>query len=66
MSLLNRFGPKKTKSEAELSANEQKWAQTISSGTVSVKDIIAPPAIEVDFDFIKIGSTFFRTLFVVG
>lgn len=51
---------------ATLSANEQRWAQTLSAGTVSVKDIIAPPALEVDFDFLKIGSTYFRTLFVVG
>lgn len=44
----------------------KKWAQTLSKGTVSIKDIIAPPAIEVDFDYIKVGSTFWRTLFVVG
>ena len=43
-----------------------KWQEVLSRGIVSVKDIIAPPAIEVDFDFIKIGSTFYRTLFVVG
>ena len=44
----------------------QQWAQTIAKGTVSVKDIIAPAAIEVDFDYIKIGATYYRTLFVVG
>ena len=43
-----------------------KWQDVLSRGIVSIKDIIAPPAIEVDFDFIKIGSTFYRTLFVVG
>src|SRR5476651_1808416 len=31
-----------------------------------VKDIIAPPAIEVDFDYLKIGDHYFRTLFVAG
>lgn len=31
-----------------------------------VKDIIAPPAIEVDFDTLKIGDRYFRTLFVAG
>lgn len=65
MAILNFLGPK-IPQKTELSANEQKWARTISTGTVSVKDIIAPPAIEVDFDFLKIGSTYFRTLFVVG
>ncbi|MCR4324707.1 MAG: ATP-binding protein [Candidatus Curtissbacteria bacterium] len=64
--MLKLFGSKKTPEAVNLSANEQRWAQTISRGTVSVKDIIAPPAIEVDFDYIKIGSTFYRTLFVVG
>lgn len=65
MSLLNLFGPRKPQNP-ELSANQMRWAQTLSAGTVSVKDIIAPPAIEVDFDFIKVGTTYYRTLFVVG
>jgi conjugal transfer ATP-binding protein TraC len=63
---LNPLSRKKKEAKSELSKNEERWAKTISTGTVSVKDIIAPPAIEVDFDFVKIGSTFFRTLFVVG
>lgn len=36
------------------------------TGPLSVKDIIAPPAIEVDFDYLKIGDYFYRTLFVAG
>lgn len=32
----------------------------------NVQDTIAPPAIEVDFSHLKIGDTYFRTLFVVG
>lgn len=66
MSLFDVFLPKKPKAQTTLSENEKRWAQTLSAGIVSVKDIIAPPAIEVDFDYIKVGSTFFRTLFVVG
>ena len=38
----------------------------LSKGMVAVQDVIAPGAIEVDFDFIKIGSKYFRTLFVAG
>ncbi|MCL5411832.1 MAG: ATP-binding protein [Patescibacteria group bacterium] len=38
----------------------------IGQGMVDVKDIIAPPALEVDFDFVKIGNMFYRTLFVSG
>ena len=37
-----------------------------SSAPLTVKDIIAPPAIEVDFDFLKIGTYFYRTMFVAG
>lgn len=65
MSIFNPFGQPKPK-QTQLTAKEQQWVQTLSAGTVSVKDIIAPPAIEVDFDFIKVGSTFYRTIFVVG
>ncbi|MBI5018936.1 ATP-binding protein [Candidatus Gottesmanbacteria bacterium] len=31
-----------------------------------VTDIIAPPAIEVDFDLLKIGDWYYRSLFVAG
>lgn len=65
MAFFNLFASKKPKT-TPLSASQQRWAQTLSTGTVSVKDIIAPGAIEVDFDYLKIGSTYFRTLFVVG
>ncbi len=33
---------------------------------LTIKDIIAPPVIEVDFDYLKISGKYFRTLFVVG
>lgn len=36
------------------------------SGPPTIRDLIAPPAIEVDFDTIKIGDLYFRTLFVAG
>jgi len=38
----------------------------LGKGMVSIQDIIAPPAIEVDFDHLKIGNKYFRTLFVAG
>lgn len=41
-------------------------AEEFAKGLVSVKDIIAPAAVEVDFDHIKINSAYFRTLFVAG
>ncbi len=35
-------------------------------GLVSIKDVIAPESIEVDFSFLRIGNKYFRTLFVAG
>ena len=39
---------------------------SLGRGIISVKDIIAPPAIDVDFNHIKIGGRYFRSLFVAG
>ncbi len=36
------------------------------TGPLTTRDIIAPPAIEVDFDFLTIGEQLVRTLFVAG
>ncbi len=41
-------------------------AKSFAKGMLSTKDIIAPSAVEVDFDFLKIGELFFRSLFVAG
>jgi hypothetical protein len=37
-----------------------------AQGLIDVKDIIAPSAIEVDFNHLKVGSKFFRSYFAVG
>ncbi len=66
MNLVSILKPKNKNPQESLSDKEKQWSQSLAKGVVSVKDIIAPPAIEVDFDYIKIGSTYFRTLFVVG
>jgi conjugal transfer ATP-binding protein TraC len=36
------------------------------TGALNIQDIIAPPVVELDFDKIKIGERYFRTLFVAG
>ncbi|RJR27033.1 DUF87 domain-containing protein [candidate division WWE3 bacterium] len=41
-------------------------AQILAEGMVNVRDIIAPSAMEIDFNHVKIGNTFYRTLFVSG
>lgn len=46
--------------------NGKKPAEVLAEGMINVKDIIAPPAIEVDFNYLRIGNVFYRTLFVSG
>lgn len=60
------FGSKKSASNTPQLTNEQIALNTLAAGMISIKDIIAPPAIEVDFDFIKIANMFYRTMFVIG
>ena len=45
---------------------EAKTANKLGRGIPSIKDIIAPAAIEVDFDYLRVDNKFFRTLFVAG
>ena len=70
---LNLFtlGKKKAKAETSTISNKidavnPNAVQQLVNGMVSVQDIIAPGAIEVDFDYLKIGNRYFRTLFVAG
>lgn len=44
----------------------QSVANVLAKGTVSIKDIVAPSFIEVDFNHLKIGDKYYRTLYVVG
>ena len=46
--------------------SEETAAKKLARGIPSVRDIIAPSAIEVDFNFMKIGEKYFRTLFISG
>jgi len=38
----------------------------LAAGLVTIKDIIAPSAIEVDFDYLRINNRFYRTFYVVN
>lgn len=46
--------------------NETEAVQQFAEGLVSVQDLIAPPAIEVDFNHLLIGTKYFRTLFATA
>ncbi len=52
--------------EKSLKDRQMEKIKQFSRGLVTIQDIIAPEAIEVDFTYQKINSTFSRTLFVAG
>src|SRR3989337_4191934 len=66
--MLNLFG-KKTKNSKGKQTNlpaSQNVAEFLAKGAVSIKDIIAPSFIEVDFNHLRIDDKYYRTLYVVG
>lgn len=56
----------KVSSQQSREVAENRAIQNFSTGLIDIKDIIAPSAIEVDFNSMLIGSKFFRTYFVTG
>ena len=38
----------------------------IQKGMISLPDVIAPSSVEVDFNYIRVGESFYKTFFVVG
>ena len=59
------FGKKKDKQKPDQPKGPP-IGNILKDGLVSLKDIIAPSFVEVDFNHIKIDEKFYRTLFVVG
>jgi len=62
--MFNLFGPSNNNSKKN--APISNMASTLVNGSVSIKDIISPSYIEVDFNHLKIDEKFYRTLYVVG
>lgn len=62
------FGKKNTSQNTGPTQEEQdlQKIKDFSRGLVTIQDIIAPEAIEVDFTYQKINSTYSRTIFVAG
>lgn len=58
----------RNKKEAKKVLEEQvaQPAEILAKGMLNVKDIIAPSAIEVDFNHLKMGNIYYRTLFISG
>ena len=65
MAILDKLIKKKdNKEEIEKVVGDSK--NSFTDGLVSTKDIIAPSSLEVDFNHIRIGEKFYRTLFVAS
>jgi type IV secretory pathway VirB4 component len=52
--------------DPELAATRERASKFLGTGMVDVKDVIAPAAMRVEFDYLQIGETYFRTLLVAG
>jgi len=59
LNFLSRKSSKKTNGSSQA-------ADVLAQGSVSIKDLIAPSFIEVDFNHLKIEDKYYSTLFVVG
>ncbi|MBD3363204.1 DUF87 domain-containing protein [Candidatus Dojkabacteria bacterium] len=61
------FGKKKKEDQPDQNIiKENEALKQFSEGLLDIKDIIAPSAIEVDFNHMLIGSKYFRTYFASG
>lgn len=54
---------KKTEAPIDPTLSE---AEQIARGMVTMRDILAPGAMEIDFTYLHIGGMYYRTLFVAG
>lgn len=57
---------KKKPGSGKVPSTSQNVADVLAKGTLSIKDMIAPSFVEVDFNHIKVDDKFYRTLYVVG
>lgn len=60
------FGKKKTNGASHQHGPAKNVAEVLGQGAVSIKDIIAPSFVEVDFNNIKVDDKYYRTLYVVA
>ena len=65
MNILDLIKKKKTE-PAKIEVADTSGAKPFVEGLVSIKDIIAPSALEVDFDHVRIDGKYYRTCFVAG
>lgn len=56
----------KKSQQAQATTTEPKALEQMGKGMASIPDLISPSSIEVDFRYIRVGETYYTTLFVVG
>ena len=67
MGLFPKKDKKQAPQQAPVSANTKgPGLKKLEKGMVSLVDVIAPSSIEVDFKYIRVDNTYYRTIFVVG
>lgn len=66
LNIFDLFNKKHSASNEKTVPGEKTPPQILAEGMLNVRDIIAPSAIEVDFNNLKIGNMYYRTLFVSG
>lgn len=54
------------KNKGESKEPKESAPEVLARGMVNVRDIIAPSAIEVEFNHIKLGTKYYRTIFISG
>ena len=64
--LFSKLKNQEKTNQNDLSNNSNSVANLLAKGSLSIKDIIAPSFIEVDFNHLKIDDKYYRTLYVVG
>jgi type IV secretory pathway VirB4 component len=57
---------KKNQQKTPPATTEPKALEQLGKGMASIPDLISPSSIEVDFRYIRVGETYYTTLFVVG
>ncbi len=65
MNIFNLFNKPKADGNMHLPGT-QNVADVIAKGTVSIRDLIAPSFVEVDFTNLRIDDKYYRTFYVVG
>lgn len=66
MGILDKFKKKPETRNEKPEENKAGVGKDFVEGLVSIKDLIAPSAIEVDFNHIRIDNKYYRTCFVAG